>query len=94
VQLNIDVYWVTIGGEDPAEFIERYHERAGYYHFKDGAPGPTFTELGRGTVDLVAAREAALKYGAQWIVYEQDRTGLEPSEAVAASLAYLREIGF
>ena len=94
VKLNIDVYWVTIGGEEPAEFIERYHDRAGYYHFKDGAPGPTFIELGQGEVDLVAAREAAMKYDPQWIVCEQDRTELDPKESIAVSLAYLREIGF
>ena len=35
VKFNIDVAWVQIGGESPAEFIRRYRERAGYYHFKD-----------------------------------------------------------
>jgi len=94
VQLNVDVYWVTIGGEEPAEFIERYHDRIGYYHFKDGAPGPSFIELGQGTVDLVAAREAVMKYDPKWVVCEQDRTQLDPKESIAVSLAYLREIGF
>lgn len=94
VKLNVDVYWVTIGGEQPAEFIARYHDRVGYYHFKDGGPGPTFTELGRGSVDLVAAREAAMKYDPEWIVCEQDRSELAPEESIAISLAYLRQIGF
>lgn len=94
VQLNVDVYWVTIGGEDPAEFIDRYHDRVGYYHFKDGAPGPSFIELGQGTVDLVSAREAAMKYDPKWIVCEQDRSQLDPRESITISLAYLRKIGF
>ncbi len=93
VKLNIDVYWVHIGGEVPAEFIDRYNERAGYYHFKDGAPGPEFIELGQGEVDLVAAREAVMRYNASWITCEQDRTTLDPKESIAVSLAYLREIG-
>jgi sugar phosphate isomerase/epimerase len=92
VKLCIDVYWVHIGGEAPAEFIERYHDRAGYYHFKDGSPGK-FIELGQGEVDLVAAKEAALKYDADWIVCEQDRSDLDPAESVKISYEYLKGIG-
>jgi sugar phosphate isomerase/epimerase len=92
VKLCVDVYWVTIGGEKPAEFIARYADRAIYYHFKDGAPGD-FVELGRGQVDLVAAKEAALTCNPEWIVVEQDRTAKAPKESVDESLKYLRSIG-
>mgnify|MGYP001032598052 CR=1 FL=1 len=92
VKLCVDVYWVTIGGEKPAEFVQRYAERAIYFHFKDGAPG-SFMELGTGTVDLVAAKDAAVKCNPEWIVCEQDRTELAPKDSVAQSLAYLRKIG-
>ena len=93
VKLCIDVYWVHIGGEDPAEFITRYQDRTGYYHFKDGWEGK-FIELGEGEVDLAGAREAAMKLGPTWITCEQDRTELAPKESAAKSLAYLRELGF
>jgi len=102
VKLNMDVYWVTVGGEDPAAFIERYADRVGYYHFKDGpytptgsvAPGPyQFTELGTGTVDLEGALNAALKHDAQWIVYEQDRSELDPGEASRISFEFLKTLG-
>jgi sugar phosphate isomerase/epimerase len=92
VKLCTDVYWVTIGKEGPAEFIRHYADRAGYYHFKDGAEG-SFIELGEGTVDLPAATEAALECGADWIVCEQDRSELEPRLSIARSMAYLRELG-
>ncbi len=92
VKACIDVYWVTIGGEEPAEFIERYADRAVYFHFKDGGEG-WFTELGKGEVDLVAAKEAALKVGPEWIVTEQDRTDKDPKDSIAESLEYLRRIG-
>jgi len=102
VKLNVDVYWVTVGGEKPEEFIERYGNRVGYYHFKDGpytptgsiAPGPyEFTELGRGSVDLAAALAAARRHDPQWIVYEQDQSKLDPTEAARISLAHLRSLG-
>lgn len=92
VKFNIDVYWVHVGGEDPAAFIHRYADRAGYYHFKDGAPG-SFTELGRGVVDLEASMKAALDVGADWIVYEQDRTNRSVDVSVLESRAYLRLLG-
>lgn len=93
VKFCIDVYWVHIGGENPAEFIARYADRAGYYHFKDGDQGPTFIELGQGAVDLPAARDAALKHGADWIICEQDRTDKEPKESITESFGYLKQIG-
>ncbi len=102
VKWNMDVYWVTVGGEVPAELIAKYSERLGYYHFKDGpytpqgtvTPGPyEFMELGKGTVDLKAALDAALQHGAEWIVYEQDRSELAPEEAARISLEYLKSIG-
>lgn len=92
VKFNIDVYWVTVGGEDPADFIHRYADRAGYFHFKDGAPG-SFTELGRGTVELEASLEAARAVGADWIVYEQDRTDRPVMTSVTESRVYLRSLG-
>lgn len=102
VKLNVDVYWVTVGGEDPAVFIDRYADRVGYYHFKDGpytasgavAPGPyEFFELGKGTVDLAGALAAALRHDPTWIVYEQDRSKLEPKEASRISFEHLKCLG-
>lgn len=97
VGLNIDVYWVHIGGDDPAEFVRRHGARATYFHFKDGgkdADGkPTFTELGRGTVDLASALAACLSVGATWITYEQDRTDRPTAESLAISRQHLRDLG-
>jgi sugar phosphate isomerase/epimerase len=93
VKLCVDVYWVTIGGEAPEEFIARYRDRAVYFHFKDGAPGQ-FTELGRGTVNLPAAARAAAACQPEWIICEQDRTDKTPALSSAESLAYLKQLGF
>jgi len=92
VKLCVDVYWVHIGGEDPAEFIARYSDRAEYFHVKDGSPGK-FIELGEGEVDLKSALAAARKQNPEWIVCEQDRSDLEPKESITRSMAYLKTIG-
>ncbi|HPO07546.1 MAG TPA: sugar phosphate isomerase/epimerase [bacterium] len=92
VGLCADVYWVHIGGENPAEYIDRYRDRVHYCHFKDGSPG-RFTELGRGEVDLPSARDAVLRAGVEWIVVEQDKTDKAPKDSIRESLEYLRGIG-
>jgi sugar phosphate isomerase/epimerase len=90
VKLCIDVYWVHIGGERPAEFIARYAHRAPYYHFKDGGPGQ-FKELGQGQVDLKAAVKAALATNPEWIICEQDRTDKNAAQSITESRTYMRE---
>lgn len=99
VKFNLDVFWLHYAGQDPAAFIRRHAERAGYFHFKDGRriidasgkPKPQFLELGRGEVDLVSAMQAARETGAEWIVVEQDTTQLTPEDSIAMSRNYLRE---
>lgn len=91
VQLCVDVYWVTVGGEDPVEFIQRYSGRTPYFHFKDGVPGE-FTELGKGKVNLPGCLQAAREANAEWVVYEQDRTDKEVIESVRESMDYLRQL--
>ena len=96
VKLTIEVFWVHVGGANPAQFIASHSDRAGYYHFKDGArtpDGPTFVELGQGEVDLVGARDEALKHPLEWIVCEQDRSDLEPKASITQSFHYLKQIG-
>jgi sugar phosphate isomerase/epimerase len=95
VKFNIDVFWVKFGGADPAEFIRRHRDRAGYFHFKDGERGldgrPVFLELGRGFVDLKSAMAAAREVGAEWIVAEQDSTTLPHLESITISRRYMRD---
>ncbi len=95
VKLCVDIYWVSCGGEDPAQFIARYADRAEYFHYKDGTfadqKAQSFTELGRGQVDLKAATAAVLRQNPEWIVTEQDRTEGDPAESARISAEYARK---
>jgi hypothetical protein len=55
--------------------------------------GPTFIELGQGAVDLVDARDEALRHPLDWIVCEQDRIELEPRDSIRRSFGYLKQVG-
>ena len=96
VKLCPDVYWVHVGGENPAEFIARYSSRCPVFHFKDGLGGDefrAFRPLGEGCVDLKAALEAALACHPEWIVVEQDRSVHGTKEDNRISREYLRSLG-
>jgi len=96
VKLCTDVYWVHVGGEKPAEFIECYRDRCVYFHFKDGTGGDgagDFRELGRGAVDIPAALKAALACNPAWVVVEQDTTQIDPVESCRISRECLKSLG-
>lgn len=101
VKLCPDVYWLSCGGTDPATFIRANAARCVYFHYKDGtfdaaAQKPlTFTELGNGEVDLVAATAAVRELSPEWVTTEQDRTEGDPAESARISAEYAsRVLGF
>jgi sugar phosphate isomerase/epimerase len=99
VGFNMDVYWLYYGLVDPAAFIRKHADRAGYYHFKDGKRvvepdgkvHAEFLPLGQGDVDLKAAMQAARECDPKWIVMEQDSTTLPHAEAIRISRNYMRD---
>lgn len=58
---EIDVYWVVVGGQDPAAFIRRLGDRVQFLHVKDGdgQPDTPSSVLGEGTLDIPAVLAAA-----------------------------------
>jgi sugar phosphate isomerase/epimerase len=97
VKLCPDVYWIHVGGKEPAKFLSHFGKRCPCIHFKDGLGGDQFREfreLGRGKVDLPAALDAALKFcDPDWIIVEQDHTDGDPAESCRISREYLRSLG-
>jgi sugar phosphate isomerase/epimerase len=70
-----DVYWIQVGGQNPAEYLKRLKGRVKVCHFKDGEIAgscPMITELGVGEVDLDACFKACMELDIPYIVYEQD----------------------
>ncbi|NLP47504.1 MAG: TIM barrel protein [Clostridiales bacterium] len=70
-----DIYWIQVGGEDPAKYLHRLKGRVKVCHFKDGeieSDCPMITELGVGEVDLDACFKACMELDIPYIVYEQD----------------------
>jgi sugar phosphate isomerase/epimerase len=93
VELELDVYWATIGGRDPIELIDRYADRIGLLHMKDVADTRRREDAapGDGTVPWARLVERADDAGVEWYIVEQD----EPRDALAAirrGREYLRRL--
>jgi len=90
VFLEVDVYWVQTGGQNPVAVIRRLGWRAPLLHIKDGpcqieAP---MTALGEGVVDIPGV-VAAGAGSTEWLIVELDHCATDMMEAVNKSYKYL-----
>jgi len=102
VRFEIDVFWVSIAGADPAEALRRAQGRVLSLHLKDkaagtpdveavfDAPQDAFMEVGAGTLDWPGILQAAEDAGAELFFVEQDRTPGDPLASARQSFEYLQ----
>lgn len=93
VVLEVDTYWVTVGGHDPRTLLPALGDRVVALHIKDG-PGTTETKdqvaVGQGSLpiaEIIAAAPNALR------VVELDDSRGDRFQAVADSFAFLTAEG-
>lgn len=102
VKFEMDCYWVTRAGADPAAYIKKYPGRFPLLHIKDMKPGQTpttnltqggnaFVEVGKGVIAWKPIFEAD-KPGLKYYFVEQDRTSLPPLESAKVSYEYLHNL--
>jgi len=53
----------------------------------------TWTELGKGNINLESAYEAAVTAGANYIIYEEDISQIAVKQAILDSRDFLRKLG-
>ena len=95
VQLEVDLYWIVKGGQDPLAYFARWPGRFPMVHVKDSGPPPDhrMVEVGAGKIDfkrIFAQRDQA---GIQHFFVEHD----EPADAfvsIRASYEYLKRLEF
>jgi sugar phosphate isomerase/epimerase len=89
VRLEVDTYWVVVGGEDPVALLGRLGAQVAAIHVKDGA-GTTEvkdqTAVGAGSLPIRAIIEAAPN---ALRVVELDDSHTDRFQAVAESFAWL-----
>jgi len=98
LKAEIDTYWITAGGGDPAQWVRDLGPRQPLLHCKDMAMGPgreqRFAPVGEGNLNWPAILEAAEAVGVEYYLVEQDSTyDLDPFEALAISYRNLKGMG-
>lgn len=104
VHWQLDVFWLHMAGEDPAETIRRFSGRVASLHLKDAAPqsqphfqesevSPAdFAEVGGGKLDFPKILKAALETSVPYFFVEQDETPGDPLDSLRKSCQYLRGV--
>ena len=95
VKLQMDVYWMTHGGRNPATEIRRLGSRVATLHLKDmdATPARGITTVGRGIIDFAAVLAAAADVKVQNYFVEEDAPA-DPMAAIRSSYDYLARLEF
>jgi sugar phosphate isomerase/epimerase len=100
--LEVDVFWASVAGVDPAGLLKKYSGRVPLIHIKDKAKGTeqsfdepavprsAFREVGNGVLDIPAILRAAADAGVEHYIVEQDYCSGDPVESLRQSFRYLR----
>jgi sugar phosphate isomerase/epimerase len=90
IDLEVDVYWASIGGRDPVEVIHEAGDRVRLLHMKDRASGdaPRDAPAGQGILNIDAIVRAGRAAGVEWYIVEQDEPADELAD-IAVARAYL-----
>lgn len=100
---EMDIFWVSVAGHDPAQMLAKHAGRVPLLHLKNKAPGmavqynesvprSSFKEVGDGTLDIPAILRAAAAAGVKHYFVEQDQTPGDPVESLRQSYRYLHDL--
>lgn len=101
VFFELDLFWLSVAGQDPVKILKQFKGRAPLVHLKDklaGAPvmydervsKETFKEVGSGELNFVEILKTAETTGVKHYFVEQDQTPGDPVQSLAKSYKYLR----
>lgn len=93
VTFQLDAYWVTKGGGDLFDYLQRFPGRFSSCHMKDIDTAGGFADVGDGLIDFPRFTREALLSGAQHFFVERDGPP-EPMISAARSYSYLQAMTF
>ncbi len=96
--IEIDTYWITHGGGDPIEWINKCTGRLPCLHLKDmsitQAREQRMAPVGEGNQNMAGIIASATRAGTRWFIVEQDSCyGVDPFDCLATSFRNLQALG-
>lgn len=103
VQLELDLFWVSVAGHNPLDIMKEWKGRIALLHLKDKAKDhpvqfteqvdrSAFKEVGSGSLDFAAILKAAPGTGVKHFFVEQDQTPGDPLDSLKKSFDYLSKL--
>ena len=94
VGIELDLYWITKGGQSAVEYIKKYPGRYPVYHVKDMNPSNSdFACVGSGNIDFAEIFRLNKTAGVKHFIVEHDNPQ-DPKDCVQSSAKYLLNLRF
>jgi sugar phosphate isomerase/epimerase len=95
VQMEMDLYWITKGGQDPLAYFARWPGRYPMVHVKDsmGPPEHKMADVGAGKIDWKRIFAKEQQAGIKHFFVEHDQPA-DPFASIRASCEYLKQLEF
>jgi sugar phosphate isomerase/epimerase len=93
VKMEVDLYWITKGGQDPVEYFDRHPGRFPLVHVKDMDHRGEIADVGSGTIDFARIFARSETAGIRHYFVEHDDAA-SPIDSIAASYRFLRRLRF
>jgi sugar phosphate isomerase/epimerase len=102
VKMEMDLCWITLGGQDPLTYFDRYPGRFPLVHVKDWSKGPDgkmgekdghMEDVGSGAIDWKRLFAQSEKAGIEHYFVENDEP-TSPIEDLRKSYTYLHDLRF
>jgi sugar phosphate isomerase/epimerase len=102
---ELDCFWVSVAGHDPAALLRELSGRVPLVHLKDKPAGTpvmykesvdrsAFKEVGNGSLDWKAVLRAAAAAKVEHYFVEQDQTPGDPVESLQQSFGFLSKLEY
>ena len=90
VQMELDLGWVVVSGNDPLDYFKKYPGRFPLWHLKDmSIAEKKSTEFGKGDVDILSMLQNRKESGLKYIFIEQEEYSSSPFESMKENMQYL-----
>jgi sugar phosphate isomerase/epimerase len=96
VEIEMDLYWITLGGFDPLSYFDKHPGRFPMVHVKDmkkGGERPLMVDVGKGEIDFAAIFARRETGGIRHFFVEHDEPA-DPLTSIRESYQYLRRLEF
>lgn len=91
VVMELDLYWIRKGGQDPLRYFREYKDRFRLVHVKDMGTDGGMVDLGTGVIDWPVLLRAASEAGVRHFIAEHD-TPRNPLAFARMAFNYLRSL--